>query len=145
MYNKIELTHLVAIGPWTWAALFIRRTAILPSLLNFGGVCVCRSTSSLISARALSSLVLMRISFGLFASRRACHAERTSNLDVRLAAPHQYFILEDTHVNLRAFISDTASFIAFLVCVLKTSVISGKGGFHFKVLPRSPCVPIAQR
>ena len=141
----MKLTHLVAMGPWTWAALFIRRTAILPSLLNLGGVCVCRSTSSLISARALSSLVLLRMSFGLFASSRACQAERTSNLDIRLAAPHQHFIMDDTHFNLRAFISDTASFIAFLVCVLKTSVMSGKGGFHFKVLPRSPCVPIAQR
>ena len=80
-------THLVAMTPWTCISLWIRRTAILPSLLNFGGVWVCPSTSLLISARALSSRTLFRISFGPFAARSASHADITSNFDVLLAVP----------------------------------------------------------
>ena len=57
----------------------------------------------------------------------------TSYLDVRLAAPHQTLDFVEIEKYLRAFISATASFIAFFVCVLKTSVISGNGGFHFNV------------
>ena len=46
---------------------------------------------------------------------------------------------------LRALMRDTQSLINFLVYFLKVSVISGNGGSHFKVFPRSPWVPIAQR
>ena len=83
--HTARLTHLVAMTGCTCAALWILRTAILPSLLNFGGVCVWRSTSSLISARADSSLSTLRISFGLLAFKSASHAEMTSNFAVRLA------------------------------------------------------------
>ena len=69
----------------TCAALWILNTATLPSLLNLGGVCVCCSTSSLISARADSSLSLLRISFGLLAFNSTSQAEITSNFAVRLA------------------------------------------------------------
>jgi len=47
--------------------------------------------------------------------------------------------------SLRALMRATASLIAFLVCVLNTSVISGNGDLHFKVFPRSPWVPMAHR
>ena len=71
--------------PWTCISLWIRKTAIFPSLLNFGGVWVCFSTSSWISARALSNRTLPKISFGPFATSSASHAEITSNLAVLLA------------------------------------------------------------
>ena len=57
----------------------------------------------------------------------------TSNLDVRLAAPRQILDFVEVEKYLRAFISAIASLIAFFVCVLKTSVISGNGGFHFNM------------
>ena len=80
-----DFTHLVAMTPWTCISLFIRRTAILPSLLNLGGVWVCFSTSSLISPRAFSNRTLLRMSLGPFAASSASHAEMTSNFDVLLA------------------------------------------------------------
>ena len=40
---------------------------------------------------------------------------------------------------------ETQSFISFFVYLLKVSVISGNGGDHCKVLPRSPWVPIAHK
>ena len=134
----MDFTHLVAMTPWTCASLLIRRTAIFPSLLNLGGVCVCFSTSSLISARAFSNLTLLNISFGPLALRRACHADITSNLEVRRAIFGQIEYLTRFDDDIRALINATASLIAFFVCVLKTSFISGNGGFHFSVFPRSP-------
>ena len=62
----------------------------MPSLLNLGGVWVCRSTSSLISARASRRRLLVRISLGLWASRRAFQAEETSNFAVRRAVKESY-------------------------------------------------------
>lgn len=83
--RRYRLAHRVAMTPWTCAALWIRRTANLPSLLNLGGVCVWISTSLLIAARASSSLALVRMSFGLSASSNASQAEITSKLAVLLA------------------------------------------------------------
>ena len=124
----------------------MRRTAIFPSLLKFGGVCVCRSTSSLISARAERSRLFDSISLGDLAANRASQAEMTSNLDVRLAIRAYQCLrgaLREKHS--RAFINDTASLIAFLVCALKARSMFGNGCFHFNVAPKSPCVPITHK
>ena len=107
----------------------MRRTATRPSRENLGGVWVQRSTSSLMSARALSSLIFFRIGSGWSLLHSAFQAEITSNLDVRLGALRR----------------DTQSLIVFFEWVLKTESMEGKGSFHFSVVPRSPCVPIAAR
>lgn len=46
-------------------------------------------------------------------------------------------------VGLRALIRETASVIAFLEWALNVEAMSGNGGFHLSVVPRSPMVPIA--
>ena len=119
----------VAITGWTWHGLLMRRTATRPSRENLGGVCVQRSTSSLMSARALRSRMFLRMGSGVLLLHSAFQAEITSKVDVRLGALSR----------------DTQSLIVFFVCVLNTESMGGKGSFHFRVVPRSPCVPMAAR
>ena len=87
-----------------------------------------RSTSALTSARALSRAGAVRTSFGLVADERASQAAMTLNAAVLLGA----------------FMRETTSLSVFFVCSLKVEVMSGKGGAHLRVLPRSPCVPTTQ-
>jgi hypothetical protein len=69
--------------------------------------------------------------------------------DIVFTSSSSYFTVSTVEYkgwnNIRAFRKDTQSFISFFVCVLNVSFMSGNGGNHFKVFPRSPCVPIAQR
>ena len=53
--------------------------------------------------------------------------------------------LRDDCFDSRAFTRDTASVIAFFEYCLNVSAISGNGGFHLSVVPKSPSVPIAHR
>ena len=114
--------HRVAITGCTCAALLILRTATLPSLLNLGGACACRSTSIAISARASCRRLFAMMSFGEEDERRAVQAERTSKVAVRLGA----------------FTRATASLMAFFECLLNVGPMSGKGGCHLREVPRSP-------
>src|ERR1700761_9736683 len=112
---------------WTWAALEIRNMATRPSEENFGGVWVHRSTSALTSARASSNRLFFRIESGPSAASSADQADSTSYLGVRRGA----------------LSSEIAVLIFALVCCLNVTFMSGNGGSHLKVLPRSPWVPIA--
>src|ERR1700760_4923167 len=96
--------------------------ATRPSEENLGGVCVHRSTSALTSARASSNRLFLSIESGPSAARRADHADMTSYLAVRRGA----------------LTSEIAVFIFALVYCLNVAVISGNGGSHLNVFPRSP-------
>lgn len=115
----------VAMTGCTCASLSIFKTAILPSGENWGAACVQRSTSALTSCRAASSLGCLSTSDGCSALARAVQAEITSYAAVRRGA----------------LTWDTTSFNNFLVYCFNVGCMSGNGGSHFNVLPRSPCVP----
>lgn len=91
-------------------------------------MCVHRSTSALTSARADSKRGLDRMLAGSVVLLIASKAECESKVAVLRGA----------------FTRDTTSFRVFLVYFLKAEVMSGNGGFHFMVFPRSPWVPIMQ-